>query len=178
MALKSTIFKAELAIADLTRDYYQTHALTVAQHPSETDTRMMARLLAFALNASDELEFTKGISTDDEPDIWQKTLSGEIDLWIELGQPEEKRLRKASGRSQRVKVYTYADRQAQVWLQQNSNALGRMDNLAVFSFDGEAITELAALTQRNMQLSCTIDEDTLTVADGEQSVSVAYRKAV
>ena len=97
MAIKSTIFKAELQISDMDRHYYQTHVLTIARHPSETDERMMVRILAFALNADEALEFTKGISTQDEPDIWRKSLSGEIECWIDLGQPDEKRIRKACG---------------------------------------------------------------------------------
>src|SRR6056297_2009370 len=107
MALKATIFKAALNIADMDRHYYGDHQLTLAQHPSETAERLMVRLLAFALNASETLTFTKGISTDDEPDLWQKSLSDDIELWIELGLPNESRLRKACGRAQRVIVYAY-----------------------------------------------------------------------
>ena len=105
MALKATIFKAELQLSDMDRHHYQTHALTLARHPSETDERMLLRLAAFALNADERLEFTKGISSEDEPDLWLKNLSGEIELWIELGQPDEKRMRRACGRARRVVVY-------------------------------------------------------------------------
>src|SRR5680860_958910 len=106
MALKATIFKATLNIADMDRHYYADHQLTLAQHPSENDERMMIRLLAFALNAREGLEFTKGLSTDDEPELWQKSLSDEIELWIELGLPDESRLRKACNRSKQVILYT------------------------------------------------------------------------
>ena len=99
MALSATICKADLNIVDMDRHYYQQHSLTVAQHPSENDERLMIRLLAFALHADEFLSFTKGLSTDDEPDLWQKSLSGEIELWIELGLPSEKRLKKACGRA-------------------------------------------------------------------------------
>ena len=95
MALKATIYKTELAIADMTRHYYQTHSLTLAQHPSETLERMMLRLVAFALCADERLLFGKGISEDSEPDLWQHNLSGEIELWVELGLPDEKLLRRA-----------------------------------------------------------------------------------
>ena len=102
MALKATIFKADLQIADMDRGYYQTHALTIARHPSETDQRMMVRILAFALFADERLHFTRGISTDDEPDLWLKGLDEEIELWVDLGQPDLKRIRKACGRARQV----------------------------------------------------------------------------
>src|SRR5690242_18259904 len=105
MALKATIFKADLNIADMDRDYYGDHALTIARHPSETDERMMVRVFAFARHAHERLQFTKGLSADDEPDLWQKSLSDEIELWIDVGQPDEKRVRKACNRSQRVALY-------------------------------------------------------------------------
>ncbi|MDC1438529.1 YaeQ family protein, partial [Planktomarina temperata] len=99
MAQKSTIYKAELSVSDMDRHYYETHKLTVAKHPSETYERMMLRLLAFALHASERLEFSKGISTDDEPDLWEKSLNGETDLWIALGLPSEKLLRQSCGKA-------------------------------------------------------------------------------
>src|SRR5258708_39391271 len=107
MALKATIFKAELHIADMERGYYQDHSLTVARHPSETDERMMVRLLAFALNADATLAFGAGLSTDDEPDLWRKDLTGSIETWIDVGLPDEKRIRKACGRAAEVLVYSY-----------------------------------------------------------------------
>src|SRR5678816_1520267 len=110
MALKATIFKAELSIADVDRGYYADHALTIARHPSETDGRMMVRLLAFALNAHERLEFGKGLSDTDEPDLWQKSLTGAIEHWIEVGQPDDKRLLRACGRADRVTVYAYGNR--------------------------------------------------------------------
>jgi uncharacterized protein YaeQ len=102
MALKSTIYKAELQIADMDRHYYADHALTIARHPSETDERMMVRVAAFALFAQERLEFCKGLSDTDEPDLWQKDLTGAIETWIEVGQPDERRIAKASGRSNEV----------------------------------------------------------------------------
>jgi uncharacterized protein YaeQ len=108
MALKATIYKAELQIADMDRNYYQEHLLTLARHPSETDERMMIRLLAFAIHASDALTFTKGLFDTEEPDLWQKDLTGAIELWIEVGQPDDKRLMKACGRSEHVVVYSYS----------------------------------------------------------------------
>ena len=105
MAQKSTIYKAELSISDMDRHYYETHKLTVAKHPSETDERLMVRLLAFALSAREQLEFSKGLSSDDEPDVWEKSLSGEIELWITLGLPSEKIVRQSCGKAREVVVY-------------------------------------------------------------------------
>lgn len=115
MALKSTIYKASLQIADMDRNYYHDHMLTIAKHPSETDERMMLRILVFALNAHDDLVFTKGLSTDNEPDLWQKKLNGDIERWIDLGQPDEKRIRKACGLSNQVLIYCYSGSSADIW---------------------------------------------------------------
>ena len=110
MALKSTIYKAKLNVTDMDRQVYQEFPLTIACHPSETEARMMLRILAFALHADERLEFGRGISTDSEPDLWQKSLSDDVELWIDLGTPDESRLRKASGRAERVKLFVYGDR--------------------------------------------------------------------
>ncbi|MGD8913837.1 MAG: YaeQ family protein, partial [Candidatus Thiodiazotropha sp.] len=129
MALKATIFKAELQVSDMERGHYQTYDLTLARHPSETDERLMVRLLAFALNADEALSFTKGLSTEDEPELWLKSLSGEIELWIELGQLDEKRLRRACGLAKQVIVYLYAERSAAVWWSQQQEMVRRFSNL-------------------------------------------------
>ena len=118
MATKSTVFKADLQITDLDRGYYQGHSLTLARHPSETDERLMVRLLVFARHAHERLGFSRGLSTPDEPALWQKSLSGEIETWIELGQPDEKRIRKASGQAQQVYIYTYSGNSADLWWEQ------------------------------------------------------------
>src|SRR5688572_33449862 len=99
MATGSTIYRADLSIADMDRNYYADHSLTVARHPSETEERLMVRLLAFAVFAAADLEFGRGLSTDDEPDLWRRDLTGLVELWIEVGLPEEKWLRKACGRA-------------------------------------------------------------------------------
>ncbi|MBL3527052.1 MAG: YaeQ family protein [gamma proteobacterium endosymbiont of Lamellibrachia anaximandri] len=172
MALKATIFKAALQIADMDRNYYQEHQLTVARHPSETDERMMVRLLAFAMNADERLIFTKGISTDDEPDIWNKSLSGEIDCWIELGQPDEKRLRKASGRAKNVIVYLYSGRGADIWWEQNRDNLQRLSNLSVINLSDDSCKALANLAQRNMQLQCTIQDGQVWFGNDSETVEI------
>jgi uncharacterized protein YaeQ len=170
MALKSTIFKVELQIADLDRNYYQNHALTVARHPSETDERMMVRVLAFALYADPALAFGKGLSSEDEPDLWRKDLTGAIELWIEVGLPDEKRIRRACGRSRQVVVVTYGGRVADMWWQQNQSALQRNDNLKVINLAAEESRALAALAERGMQLQCTLQEAELwLIVDGENT---------
>ncbi len=157
MAIKATVFKAALQIADMDRHYYADHALTLARHPSETDERMMVRLLAFALYASEALAFGKGLSGGDEPDLWQKDLTGAVECWIEVGLPDERVIRKASGRAARVVVVSYG-RAADIWWNENRDKLQRQSNLTVLNLPGEATQALAALTSRNMQLQCTIQE--------------------
>ena len=170
MAIKSTIFKAELQIADLDRNCYQNHALTVARHPSETDERMMARILAFVLYADPALIFGKGLSSEDEPDLWRKDLTGAIELWIEVGLPDEKRIRRACGRARQVVVLTYGGRVADMWWQQNKAALQRQDNLAIINLAAEESRALAALAARGMQLQCTLQEGELwLIVDGENT---------
>ena len=174
MALKATICKAQLQVTDLDRDYYQAHALTIARHPSENDARMMFRVVAFALSASDTLEFTRGISTEDEPDIWQKNLRGEIELWIELGEPDEKRLRKACGRSRRVILYTYKDRSAAVWWAQAGPKLERFNNLSVvhLAADHAALEQLA---DRNMELQCTVQDGNIWLSSDRADTEIQAR---
>jgi len=172
MAIKSTIFKADLQITDMDRHYYHDHALTIARHPSENDERMMLRILAFALNAHEQLGFSKGLSAEDEPDLWQKSFSDEIELWIDLGQPDEKRIRRACGRAREAIIYTYNARSAQVWWEKMKNKLQRFSNLTVFSVEDTAITALAKFSQRTMQLQFTIQDGAILITDGEQSLEV------
>ncbi|BBL99980.1 YaeQ family protein [Microbulbifer sp. GL-2] len=172
MALKATIFKSKVQIADMDRDYYAEHQLTLARHPSETDERMMVRLLAFAHNAADSLEFTRGLSSDEEADLWQKNLSGEIDLWIEVGLPTEERLRKASNRAARVLVYSYGRRTAPVWWHKLESPLARFDNLRVYHLAAEATEQLAAMAERNMDFSITIQDGHIWLADGTNNAEI------
>lgn len=158
MALKSTIFKITLQIADLDRGYYATHALTLARHPSETDERMMVRVAAFILHAGEDLEFGKGLSTDDEPDLWRKDMTGAIDTWIEVGLPDEKRLRRACGRSRQVSVLAYGGRTAVQWWEQNRSSLARLEKLSVWHLPPAQTEAMAALVARTMQLNCTVQE--------------------
>lgn len=172
MVLKATIFKAELQIADMDRHYYHDHPLTLARHASETDERMMVRLLTFALHAHEALVFGKGLSADDEPDLWQKDLTGNIETWIDVGQPDEKRIRKACGRARQVFIYTYGGRSADIWWAQNSSTLERLKNLTVMNLPADTSQSLAKLAQRNMPLQCRIQEGQIWVADKDTTVEV------
>ena len=171
MALKATIYKAELQIADMDRNYYQEHALTLARHPSETDERMMIRLLAFAIHASEALTFTKGLFDTEEPDLWQKDLTGAIELWVEVGQPDEKRLMKACGRSAKVIVYSYSAT-SHIWYKQIANKLERAKNLTVINIPADASAQLEALCNRNMQLQGTIQDGQIYLTDSVTTVLV------
>jgi len=157
MALNATIYKAELQVSDMDRHYYATHALTLARHPSETEERLMVRLLAFALFADDRLEFGKGLSNEDEPDLWRKALSGEIEQWIDLGQPDEQRIRKACGRAREVIVVNYGGRASDVWWDKNAGTLARSKNLIVVDVSA-ATAALAAIAERSMRLQCNIQD--------------------
>ena len=172
MALKATIFKAELQIADMERNYYQDHALTIARHPSETDERMMVRLLAFALHADEALAFGKGLSAEDEPDLWHKDLTGAIETWIDVGLPDEKLVRRACGRAAQVVIYSYGGRVADMWWNQASDKLERVRNLTVINLPVTTSQGMAKLAQRNMQLLCTIHDGQISVSDPDNSVEV------
>ncbi len=176
MALKSTIFKAKLGVADMDRPYYGEHLLTLARHPSETDERLMVRLLAFALFADERLEFGRGISTDDEPALWLKDYSGDIRLWIEVGLPDERLVRKACGRADAVVVLAYGGRQVDAWWAKDGPAMARLDKLRVLVLDSEQSTALAALAARNMDLQCTIQDGQIWLTDGANTVAVELRK--
>jgi uncharacterized protein YaeQ len=172
MALKATIFKAELHVADMDRNYFQTHSLTIARHPSETDERMMMRMLAFALHADEALVFGKGLSSDDEPDLWLKDLTGAIEKWIDVGQPDEKIIRRACGRAEQVFVYTYGLRSADAWWEANRNTLARITNLTVANVLQSTSGALAKLAARSMELQCTIQEQQIWLTNGDFTVHV------
>ena len=169
MAISSTINKVSLNIADMDRHYYQSHELTAAQHPSETDFRFMMRLIAFMANANEQLRFTKGLSTDDEPELWRKSLTDDIELWIDLGQLDEKRIRKACGRSKQVNIYTYDERKAKVWWEQQQEKLQRFNNLNVFHINAQGVE---SMVKRSMQLQCNIQDGEIYLNDDEFNFTV------
>ncbi|WP_435138901.1 YaeQ family protein [Pseudopelagicola sp. nBUS_19] len=169
MAQKATIYKVELSVSDMDRQYYDTHKLTVAKHPSETNERLMVRILAFALNAQEQLEMTKGLSTDDQPDIWQKSLSGELELWVTLGLPSEKVVRQSSGKANKVIVYSYG-RTAEMWWEKIRNSTTRFDNLQIINFSEKSTSELSGLASRTMKLQVNIQDGDVMVCVDESIV--------
>lgn len=180
MALKSTVFKASVQIADMDRGLYADHAMTLARHPSETDERLMMRLLAFVLNvpADDHrgmLQSARGLSDGDEPDLWQLDLTGQIVQWIEVGQPDDRRLAKACARSESVSLYAYSAA-APVWWAAIASKLMRLRNLAVWQVPAAQSQELAALAERSMQLQVTIQEGMVWIGNGRHSVEIAPRR--
>lgn len=175
MALRSTVFKAEVGISDLDRHYYAEHSLTLARHPSETDERMMVRLLAFMLNASESLEFGKGLSSDDEPALWDKDLTGAVRTWIEVGQPEERLLRRACGKADRVLLYTYG-RALDVWWNQNAAALNKLDKLTVWRVPADTCAALAGLAERGMRLQCTLQDGQVILATDEDTLQFELQR--
>ncbi len=174
MALKSTIYKANLQLSDLDRHHYADYPLTLALHPSETELRMMVRLLAFACYADERLAFTKGLCADEEPDLWQHALSGEVELWIDVGLPSEKRIRKACGRAQRVVVLVYgSERQVEPWWRGIRAELRRFDNLEIRRLSPEQGEQLAALAARQMGLQCTLQDGQLWFTGDHGSAEIA-----
>ncbi len=177
MALKSTIFKAELQISDMDRNSYGDHSLTIARHPSETDERMMVRLLAFALHADESLVFADSIGNDDEPSLWQKDLTGAIKVWIDVGQPDEKRIRRACGRAARVFIVAYGGHGVDVWLSQIKSSLERSNNLSVINLPAGAPQSLARMAQRSMKLQFTIQDGQVWVTADQETVHLDLTNA-
>ena len=176
MALKATIFKAHLQVADMDRGVYTDHNLTLARHPSETDERMMVRLLAYALHAPADndqgaLEFAKGLWDPDEPELWHKDLTGRIVHWIEVGQPDDRRLLKASGRAERVTVFGYSQ-STPIWWNGIANKITRARNIAVWQIPAAQAQALAGLAQRSMQLQVSVQDGTAWVGDGQSSIEI------
>ncbi|MBM3345016.1 MAG: YaeQ family protein [Betaproteobacteria bacterium] len=175
MALKATIFKAELQIADMDRGHYADYALTLARHPSETDERMLVRLAAFMLHADETLAFASGLSSEDEPDLWRRDLTGRVRQWITVGLPDEKAVRKACGRADAVCIVAYGGHAAQLWWKKNASALAGCKSLTVVDLPQASTRALAALARRNMQLQCSIQEGLLLVTNGDASVQLEPR---
>ncbi|GAA4218805.1 uncharacterized protein YaeQ [Sagittula marina] len=173
MAQKATIYKVELSVSDMDRHYYETHKLTVAKHPSETDERLMVRLVAFALNAHEHLEMAKGLSTDDEPDIWQKSLSGQLDVWIALGLPSEKVVRQSSAKAGKVVVYAYGGKTADIWWDKIKNSTTRFDNLQVVNLSEVETDALAKMAGRTMKLQVNIQDGDVMVSVDDSVVYVS-----
>ena len=184
MALKSTIYKANLSIADIDHSYYADHALTLARHPSETDERMMVRLLALALNAHElqdtcggdgTLAFGAGLSDPDDPDLWLKDFTGQIRLWVEVGQPEDKPLAKACQKSDLVRVYAF-HHAAEVWWRSLTDKVQRQDKLEVWRVPSESSQTLARMAERSMKLQATVQDGAVTFSGDSDSVHMELQR--
>ena len=173
MAQKATIYKVELSVSDMDRHYYETHKLTVAKHPSETDERLMVRILAYAINAHEQLEFSRGLSTDDEPDLWQKNLRNEIELWVTLGLPSEKIVRQSCSKAKEVIIYSYGGRTAEVWWDKIKGSTTRFENLQVINLAEAETKELVKLANRSMKLQVNIQDRDLMVSMDDSIVYVS-----
>ena len=176
MALKATIYKANLQIADMDRSVYLDHAVTIARHPSETDERMMIRLLALALQLPADtlngtLELAKDLWDNDEPALLHKDLTGQIVHWVEVGQPDDKRLLKASGRAERVSVFSFSP-STPIWWAGISNKVGRARNITAWQIEAAQSQALAGLAKRGMQLQVSVQDGTAWIGDGQRSVEI------
>lgn len=178
MALGATLYKLQVAVSDIDRNHYQDHALTLAQHPSETTDRLLVRVLAFLFDADERLAMTRGISSTDEPDLWKHSDDGQIEHWIEAGLPEAARVKKASHRAQRVSVYCYGDRKTDIWWQQNSAALMAIDNLAVVLIEAGDIAQLLPLLDRHMKWQATLQENTAWISDTAGTINATITPTV
>lgn len=172
MALKATIYKAELQLADMDRNHYADLALTIARHPSETDERMMVRVLMYALYAQDGIALAKGLSDVDEPAVWVKDMTGAIKLWIDIGQPDETRLRKACGRAEQVVVVCHSS-SCEIWWKQVEDRLARLRNLTVLRLPAPTAQALAGLAERTMRLQCLVQDGAISLSTDAAVVEVA-----
>ena len=175
MAPNSTIYKVELQVSDMDRHYYASHNLTLAQHPSETPQRLMVRLVAFALYAHERLEFGRGLSSDEDADLWQRDYTGDIDLWIDLGQPDESRIRKACARARHVVVVTYGGNAAEVWWSKAASALARFRNLTVMDLAAGDVEAITALLERGMRLTAMIQDGELQLMSDRSNIALTPR---
>lgn len=176
MALKATVYKAQVELADIDNHIYESLNFTLARHPSETEERLMLRLLAKLIYAENAPEFGRGLSNDDEPDLWSHTDSGEITLWVSLGTPDPKWLKRASGRTQRLEVITYGGRAVPVWLQKNAAELRAIPKASFWQIDDEQMTSLGDFADKTMSLSATIQEGQVHLSDQSRSLSIELQQ--
>ncbi|PKH22818.1 hypothetical protein CIG19_12670 [Enterobacterales bacterium CwR94] len=174
MALKATVYKANVNIADMDRNVFLDTVLTVARHPFETESRMMLRLLAWICHADERLQFTRGLCADDEPEIWQLNDHQAIERWIELGLPDEKRLRKACHRADHVWLYAYNGRAGQIWWQHNRDKLAQFGNLTIRFIDDAQLASLAELATRNLTIQATLQEGVIWLSTDERHVELTF----
>jgi uncharacterized protein YaeQ len=172
MAIKATIIKLDLTISDMDRGYYQQHTLTMAQHPSETEQRLILRTIDFTLFANENLKFTKWLSEDSVPDLWQKNLIDDIEVWIDLGQPDEKRIRKACHKAKQVIIVSYGDNAASMWWKNVERKAKGFKNLSVYHISTEQYNTLDQLMQRHLVLNATIQDTEIWLSDDQHSLHI------
>jgi len=172
VAIKPTIYKLRIALSDLERNHYDTLNLTVALHPSETTQRLIARVLAFCLNAQEDLQFTKGLSDIEEPDIWRRTLDDQTSLWIEVGEPDSERIKKATRKAKAVKVYSF-NTKSESWWSQSQSKFGFL-NSEVVRFNAAEIEHLAGLLSRTVDWSITITGQSAYITDESNHAEVTW----
>lgn len=180
MALKSTIHKAQLQLADIDHGVYTDLALTIARHPSETEQRMMVRLVALALNAhavqtichgDAHILFGAGLSDPDDPDVHVTDFTNRKRVWIEVGQPDDKPLVRACSRTDAVAVYAFGPA-AEVWWRGIENKLSRLDKLSVWRLPAGAAVDLEALVDRSMNLQASVQDGALTLSNDRAAVVI------
>ncbi|KGB02460.1 MULTISPECIES: YaeQ family protein [Leclercia] len=172
MALKATIYKAMVNVADLDRNQFLDATLTLARHPSETQERLMLRLLAWIKHAHERLQFTRGLSAEEEPDAWLRNDHLGIDLWIEMGLPDERRIKKACTQAAEVALFAYNSRAAEIWWQQNKSKCAQYSNLSVWYLDDEQLAQLSAFAERTMNLQATIQDGAIWLSDNQNNLEI------
>ncbi|AVY96229.1 hypothetical protein DAI21_00285 [Lelliottia sp. WB101] len=172
MALKATIYKAVVNVADLDRNQFLDASLTLARHPSETQERMMLRLLAWIKYANERLQFTRGLSAEEEPEAWLRNDHMGIDLWIELGLPDERRMKKACTQAAEVAIFAYNQRAAEIWWQQNQRKCAQYSHLSVWYLDDEQLAQLTAFATRTMALQATIQDGAIWLSDAQNNLEI------
>lgn len=173
MAQKPTIYKQRISVSDLQRNYYDTLNLTIALHPSETEQRLMARVLAYVINAQPDLNFTKGLSTVDEPDIWVRELDEQIALWIDIGEPAFNRIKKATRKSKQLRVYSF-NTKSDTWWQQCQSKMAMLE-VSIYRFESSSIESFAKLLERTMDYSITITEGAAYIATKQGECEVSWQ---
>lgn len=175
MALGATVYKATLDISDLDRGYYATHVLTVARHPSETEERLMLRILAFSSLAGEHLEFGRGLSTEGEPALWEIDDTGTIERWVEVGCPDVRQVRRAAGRSNHVTILAYDEDRMGPWWQNVAGEFSKINKLSVLAVSDSEVAALTTLCSRNMRFAVTIQDGTVWVNGEQTNVQIDFR---
>lgn len=174
MALKSTIFKVKLSVSNLNIHHYQDYSLTIAKHPSETDQRMMFRLIAFSLLSEENLELTKGLSSDSEPDLWKINYDGSIDHWIELGHPDERRIRQMCSKAKKVSIFTYQDNTSLAWFKTVEDHLHRFDHLNVTHLNIVDSEDIVSFVERGMNFGVSIEDNEIWLSNDENRINLQF----